>query len=151
MWFFDFATRVITIQDKFFNSLRDSEWIWTIDDSKYEKRMIVVLKEDGQSFTFHKDSSWSTTQYRQLIKPQPWVQEIICELDSSLYYKLESLAEERVLMQETERAGGYILDDDLRQAIINTKKVMNAGQQIEMLTEYIKSIRSKYPTTNSAW
>lgn len=74
-----------------------------------------------------------------------------CEIHPSLYSKIESLAEEKVLLQETERAGGYILDDDLRQAIINTKKVMNAGQQIEMLTEYIQSIRSKYPTTNSAW
>lgn len=109
--------------------------------------MILFLKDDGQSFVFQKDTSWSTPKYKQIIKPNG--SESVCHLNPLLYVRLEYLAEERVLLQETERAGGYILDDDLRQAISNTKKLLNAGEQIEILTEYVKAIRSKYPTTNS--
>lgn len=66
------------------------------------------------------------------------------EISSEFYFRVRKLAESKAREAEIKMIWWYILDEDLNQAIQDTKKVMNAWEQIEMLTNFILNIRKKY-------
>lgn len=70
------------------------------------------------------------------------------EISWEFYEKVRKLAESKSREAEIKSIWWYILDNDLRQAIEDTKKVMTASEQIENLTNVILNIRKKYGKTS---
>ena len=66
------------------------------------------------------------------------------EISKKFFLKIYNLAKEYVAQSQIDKLGGYILDDDLQQAISDTKRVMNAQSQIEVLHSQVEKIRQKY-------
>ena len=57
---------------------------------------------------------------------------------------LKKSTKQYIAQGQIDKLGGYILDEDLQQAINDTKRVMNAQSQIEVLHSQVEKIRKKY-------
>ena len=68
----------------------------------------------------------------------------IVYLVKKFFLKIYELAKEYIAQEQIDKLGGYILDEDLQQAINDTKRVMNAQSQIEVLHSQVEKIRKKY-------
>lgn len=66
------------------------------------------------------------------------------KISKKFFQKIYKIAEEYISHHQIQKVGGYILDEDLRQAISDTKKLMWAHSQIEVLHTQIEKIRKKY-------
>ena len=65
-------------------------------------------------------------------------------ISKKFFLKIYELAKEYIAQGQIDKLGGYILDEDLQQAINDTKRVMNAQSQIEVLHSQVEKIRKKY-------
>lgn len=93
---------------------------------------------DTEKFEFFCEDFWVTKNYFEKISDTKR------KISRKFFEKIYKLAEEYISHKQIERVGGYILDEDLRKAISDTKKLMGAHSQIEVLHTQIEKIRSKY-------
>ena len=120
-----------TTEDKYFNALMQAHGEWTVD----EKALMIQieLKTTNEVFVFTREISlWGYVYFEKIHDTKRF------------FLKIYNLAKEYVAQGQIDKLGGYILDDDLQQAISDTKRVMNAQSQIEVLHSQVEKIRQKY-------
>lgn len=130
-WFFK-----ETADDKYFRALRDADGDWQINKDLHITS--VIFTTDTEKFEFFCEDFWVTKNYFEKISDTKR------KISKKFFEKIYKLAEEYISHKQIERVGGYILDEDLRKAISDTKKLMGAHSQIEVLHTQIEKIRSKY-------
>lgn len=116
-----------SLDDIFVETLQNSDIEWTIKISDITDAVVYV---QWGGFVFMARWDKYTQDGRSISR--------------NLFWKVKEVAEESIRYSDIQKAGGYILDDDLRECIANAKKVLVAWKQIEMLTDVIENIRSKY-------
>ena len=122
-WFFK---KEKSLEDRFLQTLRESDIVWKIDkDSSYD------IREVRWGWMYFQDYFGTKTKDGAVIS-------------SSLFEKVYKLATEMNMQSDIKRLWWTILDDDLQQAINDTKKILTAKWQIENLVSVIQKIRSKY-------
>ncbi|MBB1553826.1 hypothetical protein HG442_000245 [Candidatus Gracilibacteria bacterium] len=125
-----------TTEDKYFNALMQAHGEWTVD----EKALMIQieLKTTNEVFVFTREISlWGYVYFEKIHDTKR-------EISKKFFLKIYDLAKEYVAQSQIDKLGGYILDDDLQQAISDTKRVMNAQSQIEVLHSQVEKIRQKY-------
>lgn len=139
MGWFDFATRTISLEDKFIKSMDQIDGVWTVADVWYKDQTIIFISDDNKiSLTFcYKYDSYNP-RWCQMIDNHPR------DIPSNFYDKIKEIATRKVMEQEIKKLGGYILDDDLAQGIKDAKTILSARDQVLNLTELIQKIREKY-------
>ncbi len=98
----------------------------------------VTFETEKGVFVFIKESFWSGGGYFEYIDDNKRI------ISKKVYDGVYKIAEESVANKQIHKLGGYILDADLRDAIADTKKVMNANDQIDMLTDLVRAIHEKH-------
>lgn len=98
----------------------------------------VELKTANEIFVFTRESFlWGYTYFEK-------IHETKRAISKKFFLKIYELAKEYIAQGQIDKLGGYILDEDLQQAINDTKRVMNAQSQIEVLYSQVEKIRKKY-------
>jgi hypothetical protein len=98
----------------------------------------VELKTANEIFVFTRESFLLGYTYFEKIH------ETKRAISKKFFLKIYELAKEYIAQEQIDKLGGYILDEDLQQAINDTKRVMNAQSQIEVLYSQVEKIRKKY-------
>lgn len=123
-----------TLDEKYLHVLEQTDGSWTIDDGFFIKK--VILETEKWVFTFTREP-FVSGKYFEYIDDQKR------NITRQVYEGVYKIAQESIANRQIHKLGGYILDADLRQAIADTKKLMNANDQITMLTELVEQIREK--------
>lgn len=98
----------------------------------------VELKTANEIFVFTREPFfWGYTYFEK-------IHETKRAISKKFFLKIYELAKEYIAQGQIDKLGGYILDEDLQQAINDTKRVMNAQSQIEVLYSQVEKIRKKY-------
>lgn len=130
-WFFK-----ETADDKYLRALRDADGDWQINKDLHITS--VIFTTETEKFEFLCEDFWVTKNYFEKISGTKR------KISKKFFEKIYKIAEEYISHKQIEKVGGYILDEDLRKAISDTKKLMGAHSQIEVLHTQIEKIRSKY-------
>ncbi|MDO4874021.1 MAG: hypothetical protein Q4A35_02370 [Candidatus Gracilibacteria bacterium] len=123
-------------EDKYFNALSQAHGEWTVNETFL--MIQVELKTANEIFVFTRESFlWGYAYFEK-------IHETKRAISKKFFLKIYELAKEYIAQGQIDKLGGYILDEDLQQAINDTKRVMNAQSQIEVLYSQVEKIRKKY-------
>lgn len=125
-----------TADDKYVRALRDADGEWEI--SQEMRTTSVKFTTTNDVFIFVKEDWFLTKNFYEKIQNSKRI------ISEKLFKKIYQIAEESVSHKQIQKVGGYILDEDLRRAIADTKKILGAESQIEVLYSQIENIRNKY-------
>ncbi len=125
-----------TTDDKYIRALEEADGEWKI--SQELRTTYVEFQTANETFVFVKEDWFITKNFYEKIKDTKR------EISEKLFKKIYKIAEESVAQKQIQKVGGYILDEDLRKAISDTKKILGAHSQIEVLHAQIENIRNKY-------
>ncbi len=98
----------------------------------------VELTTRNETFLFISEDYWFFENYYEIIH------ETKRKISRKFFDKIYKIASEYIAQSQIQKVGGYILDEDLRQAIADTKKILGAESQIEVLHTQVENIRKKY-------
>lgn len=98
----------------------------------------IELHTSNEIFSFVKEDYFIAKNFYEKIKDTKR------KISKKFFEKIYKIAEEYISHKQIEKVGGYILDEDLRKAISDTKKILGAHSQIEVLHTQIENIRQKY-------
>jgi len=131
---FSLFKKTETLDDKYLRALEQTDGVWMIDDGLFVKT--VTLETPKGKFIFTREA-FVAGKYFEYIDDKK--RTITRQVFDGAY----RIAQEYIANKQIHKLGGYILDDDLRQAIADTKKILNANDQIDMLTSLVEEIRKK--------
>lgn len=122
--------------DKYLRALRDADGEWKILVDLHITS-VEFHTSDGV-FVFVRENYFITKNFYEKIKDTKR------KISKKFFEKIYKIAEEHISQKQIQKVGGYILDEDLRKAISDTKKILGAHSQIEVLHSQIENIRKKY-------
>lgn len=132
---FSLFKKTETLDEKYLRALEQTDGTWTIDDGLLVKT--VTFETEKGKFTFTKEAFISGKYFE-------YIDDKKRTISRQVFDGVYRIAQEHVASRQIHKLGGYILDDDLRQAIADTKKIMNANDQIETLTKLVEQIYKKH-------
>lgn len=138
-WFFKEST-----EDKYLRALHDADGEWRISSDLYITT--VELYTQNWIFSFIKEDYFIIKNFYEKIKTikHKKIKNTKRKISKKFFEKIYKIAEEYISHKQIEKVGGYILDEDLQKAISDTKKIIGAHSQIELLHTQIENIRKKY-------
>lgn len=122
--------------DKYLRALSEADGDWNITKDLHITR--VEFHTENETFTFVKEDFFITKNFYEYINDNKR------EISKKLFEKIYKIAEDFISHKQIQKVWGYILDEDLRKAISDTKKILGAHSQIEVLHAQIENIRNKY-------
>lgn len=130
-WFFKESP-----DDKYIRALSEADGEWKISKELHVTKVEFATK--NETFVFICEDFFVWKNFYEIIHENKR------EISKKFFEKIHKIASEYIAYSQTQKVGGYILDDDLRKAISDTKKILGAESQIEVLHTQIENIRKKY-------
>lgn len=122
--------------EKYLIALMTADGEWKITQDLHKTNVEFFTK--NEQFLFVRENYLLTKKYYEITSENKR------EISEKFFHKIYKIASEDISRRQTEKVGGYILDDDLRKAISDTKKILWAHSQIDALHKQIQKIRNNY-------